>query len=143
MKSWFASLSSIGGVSFTVSPYSDGRYYLFNGDATGDGQYWSVNDSSGSSSSEPTVLTTFGSYVWSLAPSPFGNTIYATVEEGLTRDIFRWDFKPNHIPSVLYPELKADELQFSRDGKWIAYSHRAPTGYELWRARADGTERCS
>ena len=120
---------------------ADGKYYVFNGDVNGDGQYWFVNGRSGSWNSEPTVLTTFVSYVSSLVPSPFGNTIYVRVEQGSGRDIFKWDFKPNHIPSILYPELKAVVLEFSHDGKWVAYSHRVPPGYELWRARADGTEK--
>jgi Tol biopolymer transport system component len=128
---------------------ADGRFYLFKGQSgpTHSGnsgplrQYWSVNDRLGSDNSEPAALTTLGSGVGSAAPSPLGNTIYVSVEQGGRQDTFKWDLKPNHAPSPLYPELKADVLEFSRDGQWIAYSHRVPAGYELWRARADGTEK--
>ncbi len=116
---------------------ADGRYYLFKGD----GQYWSVSDRPGAANAEPAALTTFGLGVGSVAPSPWGNTIYVSVEQGGGQDTFKWDLIPNHIPSPLYPELKADVLEFSRDGRWIAYSHRVPAGRELWRARADGTEK--
>jgi Tol biopolymer transport system component len=114
---------------------AEGKYYLFKGD----GQYWSVSDRPGSANAEPAALTTFGPGVGSVAPSRSGNTIYVSVEQGGGQDTFKWDLMPNHIPSHIYPELKAAVLEFSREGEWIAYSHRVPAGYQLWRARADGT----
>jgi len=116
---------------------ADGKYYLFNGDR----QYWWVSERSVFGHSEPALLTTIGNGVYSAVPSPLGNTIYAGVALGAGWDIFKWDLKPNHTPSLLYPEMKVGVLGFSRDGQWVAYGHKAPTGYELWRARADGTDK--
>ena len=115
---------------------ADGKYYLFGGG----GQTWWVRDRSGLNNSEPALLTTIGTRVQSAAAGPLGETIYVNVEQG-SFGPFKWDLKPGHTPSMLYQELKATSLEFSRDGQWIAYSHKTPTGYELWRARADGSEK--
>ena len=39
------------------------------------------------------------------------------------------------------PALKPRSLEYSADGKWIAYLHMSTTTMELWRARSDGSER--
>jgi DNA-binding winged helix-turn-helix (wHTH) protein len=116
---------------------ADGRYYLFKGD----GKYWSVSESPGSTPSEPTLLTTMGNSVVTAMPSPSEDTIYVNVEQGSGTNVFRWDIDPSHSPSILYQDLKAVTLVFSRDGQWIAYSHKTSTGHELWRARADGSDK--
>jgi len=117
---------------------ADGKYYLFQGD----GQIWWVRDAPGLSNFEPVLLTTIGTDVRSAVASPVEQSIYVNVELGSNEyDAFKWDLKPGDTPSILYQELKTSALEFSRDGQWIAYSHKTPTGYELWRARADSTEK--
>ena len=115
---------------------TDGRYYLFNAD----GQFWYVADRRGQRDPEPAMVWT-GTGACCVAVSPLASTIYLSVEQGGLRDVFRWDLNPGHTPSVLDHELKTNMVEFSHDGQWIAYSHKAPTGYELWRARANGTEK--
>jgi len=116
---------------------ADGRYYLFQGD----GQYWSVRERQFAGNLEPAILTTMGVRVYSAAVNPLSDTIYASVGQGEIQDIFRWDLNPTHTPSILNQELKTAAVNFSPDGQWIAYSHGVPTGYERWRARADGSEK--
>jgi len=99
-----------------------------------------VNDGSAVGNSEPTLLTTIGAGVTSTAADPASNTVYVSVAQGSV-DVFQWDLNSGHTPSILHPELKTSAVEFSRDGQWIAYSHKAPSGWELWRARADGTEK--
>lgn len=115
---------------------ADGRFFLFKGD----GKFWWVSERPGSTTSEPTLLTTIGNSVISAVPSPLSNTIYVNVEQGST-GVFKWDLKQIHTPTIVYPELNAVRIEFSRNGYWIAYSHKTPKGYELWRARADGTQK--
>jgi len=115
---------------------ADGKYYLFQSNR----QYWSAPEHSGLTHSEPTLLTTMGANVITAVSSPLANTIYVNVEQG-SGNVFKWDVDPNHAPSILYQDLKAATLEFSRDGQWVAYSHKAPDGYELWRARADGSDK--
>jgi len=116
---------------------ADGKYYLFQGD----GKYWSISGRTASGNSEPALLTTIGAGVFSATADPESDTIYVSVDQGGSQDVFRWDLNPIHTPSILNQELKMVVVAYSRDGQWIAYSHKAPTGYELWRAHSDGTEK--
>jgi Tol biopolymer transport system component/DNA-binding winged helix-turn-helix (wHTH) protein len=115
---------------------ADGKYYLFLADE----QLWYVSDRAGQSSPEPSLIMTNGA-AWSVVTNPLKDTTYVSVAQGGNRDVFRWDLNPNHTPSILHQEGKMVVVGFSRDGQWIAYSHRAPTGYELWRARPDGSQK--
>jgi Tol biopolymer transport system component len=115
---------------------ADGRYYLF----IADGQLWYVRDRPGRSSPEPSLITTNGE-ARSVTTNPLKDTTYVNVGQGGNQDLFRWDLSPNHTPSILYQELKVSVVEFSRDGQWIAYSHKVPTGYELWRAGTDGSQK--
>lgn len=115
---------------------ADGRYYLFIADE----QLWYVSDRAGQSNPEPSLITTSGE-AWSVVTNPLKHTTYVSVLQGVSQDVFRWDLNPSHTPSILHQELKMVVVEFSRDGQWIAYSHKAPTGYELWRARPDGSEK--
>jgi len=86
---------------------------------------------------EPTQLTTGPMSFWAPAPSPDGKRIYAV--GGQSRgELLRYDLKSQRLEPYL-SGISADEPNFSRDGKWIAYS-LFPEG-SLWRSRVDGSER--
>ena len=114
---------------------ADGRYYLFRSNR----QYWYVRDAAILSQSEPTLLTTSGIALVAAAASPLGKTVFVKAALG-TYTSFEWDLKTNRT-SAIYPDLKPAQLEYSRDGQWIAYGHSTPSGQELWRARVDGSER--
>ena len=86
---------------------------------------------------EPVQLTTGPLTFYLVAPSRDGKTLFvaATQPRG---EIVRYDSKSREFVPYL-PNLSATDLAFSPDGEWIAYV-TIPEG-NLWRSRADGSER--
>jgi Tol biopolymer transport system component len=69
--------------------------------------------------------------------SPDGKKIFADGFQG-RGELVRYDSKSRQFVTYL-SGISAGELDFSRDGKWVAYIVY-PEG-TLWRSRADGSER--
>jgi Tol biopolymer transport system component len=113
---------------------SDGKYFLFQ---SGD-NIWAVSESTATLSSRIPVQLTFGPMRLSTPlPSKDGKRLY--VLGGLQRgELTRYDRSTRQFVPFL-SGISADELNFSRDGKWVAYV-AYPEG-TLWRSRADGTDR--
>jgi eukaryotic-like serine/threonine-protein kinase len=114
----------------------DGRYFVFNGG----GNLWALREEQGlfkKSRSEPVQLTfgpiRFGTPV----PSRDGTRLFAvgTQPRG---ELARLDPRSGELVPYL-SGLSAEGVAFSKDGRWIAYV-TFPEG-NLWRSRADGTER--
>jgi Tol biopolymer transport system component len=71
------------------------------------------------------------------APSPDGKRIYAIGFQPLG-ELLRYDLRSQRLEPYL-SGISAEQPDFSRDGKWIAYV-LFPEG-TLWRSRVDGSER--
>jgi len=70
-------------------------------------------------------------------PSPDGKKLFA--DGWLPRgELVRYDGKSREFVPFL-SGISVDQLDFSRDGKWVVYVSN-PDG-TLWRSRADGSER--
>ena len=118
----------------------DGRYYLFLDFATSGGNVWAMREPSGlfhRHSSAPFQLTTGPLSFESLVPSADGKKLFVSAKQG-RGELVRYDPKSKQFVPFL-AGISAGELDFSRDGKWVAYvSYPDQT---LWRSRVDGSER--
>jgi Tol biopolymer transport system component/DNA-binding winged helix-turn-helix (wHTH) protein len=128
---------------------ADGRYYFFVGNVSGRlfrnvsghrDDIWALRESAGSfrrAPSTPFQLTTGPMSLGPPLPSPDGKRLFA---EGLLRrgELVRYESSSRQFAPFL-SGISAGELDFSRDGEWVAYvSYPERT---LWRGRIDGSER--
>jgi eukaryotic-like serine/threonine-protein kinase len=118
----------------------DGRYYLFRAMNGSSIEIWASRESAGilSRSSRTPVKLATGPLLWGqMAPSPFGNRIYA---DGFDKraELVRYDNGLHQIVPYL-AGISAGELDFSRDGQWVTYVSY-PEG-SLWKCRTDGSDR--
>jgi Tol biopolymer transport system component len=127
---------------------SDGRYFLFTAGRGSSfnpyiivgGDIWAVREAKSSlfrKSAKPIQLTTGALSFWSPTPSPDGKQVFAT--GGRVRgELLRYDLKSRKLEPYL-SGISAEGLDFSRDGKWVAYV-TFPESI-LWRSKLDGSER--
>ena len=119
---------------------ADGRYYFFASGAPESFNIWAVREQVGlfhRALSKPFQLTNGPMSLGVPLPSPDGKKLFAGgyLPRG---ELDVYDIKSQQFLPFL-SGISAVDLDFSRDGKWIAYvSH--PDG-ALWRSRADGSER--
>jgi Tol biopolymer transport system component len=85
----------------------------------------------------PVQLMTTDSSLWSLLAAK--NTIFYAGDKEV-RELARYDVRSKQFVPFL-PGLRARDVDFSRDGQWVAYV--VPTMQEtiLWRSRVDGSDR--
>jgi len=118
----------------------DGRYFLFTGLQSGKRNVWALRDKRDifhRDGTQPVQLTD-GILDFHLpTPSSDGKTIYAvgTQQHG---QLMRYNASSRQYEPYL-DGISADQLDFSRDGKWVAYV-AYPEG-TLIRSRMDGSER--
>jgi hypothetical protein len=114
---------------------ADGRYSLL----TAGGQIWALREAKPlfGRTAKPVQLTAGAMRFAFPTASSDGKHIFALGE--LARgQLVRYDLKLQRLEPYL-SGMSVDQLDFSRDGKWVAYvSFREGT---LWRSRVDGTER--
>ena len=119
---------------------ADGRYYFFVSGAADGFNLWAVRESAGlfhKALSQPFQLTNGPMSLGLPAPSPDGRKLFANGH--LPRgELVVYDSKSHQFLPFL-SGISADDLDFSPDGKWIAYVSY-PEG-TLWRSRADGSGR--
>jgi eukaryotic-like serine/threonine-protein kinase len=129
---------------------ADGRYFVFNS-CNGPGLYFGPGCGSGGNiwairekrrlfetgAREPMELTTGPMQLYYPVPTPDGKRIFAVGQQPRT-ELMRYDSKSGQFLPYL-GGISAEGLDFSRDGKWVAYV-AFPEG-TLWRADADGSER--
>jgi DNA-binding winged helix-turn-helix (wHTH) protein/dipeptidyl aminopeptidase/acylaminoacyl peptidase len=119
---------------------ADGRYYLFVSHVSGSSSnIWALREPDRvfhRRRSAPFQLTTGPMSLGFPVPSPDGRRLFA--EGRLSRgELVRYDSKSRQFAPFL-SGISAGELDFSRDGKWVAYvSYPERT---LWRSRVDGSE---
>jgi len=128
---------------------TDGRYYLFVRNVSGRlfirsisgrrDDIWAVREAPGlfhRAPSAPFQLTSGPMSLGPPLPSPDGRRVFA---EGVQSrgELVRYESRSRQFAPFL-SGISAGELDFSRDGKWVAYvSYPERT---LWRSRVDGSE---
>ena len=119
---------------------ADGRYFVFQSEHRGRVNIWAVREKVGlfyRSSQEPIQLTSGPMDFGAPVPSRDGKKLFI-IGSVLREEVLRYDAKSGKfVPYLL--GISADGLDFSRDGKWVAYV-TFPEG-TLWRSRVDGSER--
>jgi Tol biopolymer transport system component len=122
---------------------ADGRYYIFQATQTVPNTslvvntLWALPESADGSGAGPIPLTS--------GPMSFGNPWPARDSKNLWAigvqpavDLVKYDArKKKYVPVIA--GLSASDLEYSADGKWVAYV-AIPEG-TLWRARANGKDR--
>jgi Tol biopolymer transport system component/DNA-binding winged helix-turn-helix (wHTH) protein len=86
---------------------------------------------------KPFQLTSGPISFWRAIPSPDGKQIFAIGVQA-RGELLRYDVQSHRLEPYL-SGISADQLDFSRDGKWVTYV-TFPEG-TLWRSRVDGSER--
>jgi serine/threonine protein kinase/Tol biopolymer transport system component len=116
----------------------DGGYYLFVSRASGTDQLYALHDGKGLLRRNPApVQLTSGPMQFTFGvPSPDGKKFFA--DGYLPRaELVRYDSNGHGFLPFL-GGISADHVDFSRDGKWVAYV--SVPDQTLWRSRADGSE---
>jgi len=114
----------------------DGRYYFFESH----GNVWVMSQSRstfGNWTTAPTQLTTGLLNFYAPLPSLDGKKLFV-VGQQRRGELVRYDLKSQQIAPFL-SGVSASEVDFSRDGKWVAYVQFPES--TLWRSKADGSER--
>jgi serine/threonine protein kinase/Tol biopolymer transport system component len=119
---------------------ADGRYYFFVSGAADSADIWVVREPAGlfhKTPSSPLQLTNGPMSIGLPVPSPDGKKLFVDgyVPRG---ELVAYDSKAHQFRPFL-SGISGGEVDFSRDGKWVAYVSY-PDG-TLWRSRADGSER--
>ena len=114
----------------------DGRYYFFESQ----GNIWVMSQprfTFGNWNAAPTQLTTGLLKFSSPLPSLDGKRLFV-VGQQRRGELVRYDLKSQQFAPFL-SGVSASEVDFSRDGKWVAYVQYPESA--LWRCKADGSER--
>jgi len=116
----------------------DGRYFLFQSFRDGRQDLWALPEKSGwlGPPAKPVRLTNGLLFFGSPVPSKDGKRIFAVGMQPRC-ELARYDGKLGF--GTLLNGISARDLDFTRDGKWVAYVS-VPDG-QLWRSRIDGSER--
>src|SRR6266849_433456 len=122
---------------------ADGRYYFFAGTDSASAyssNIWALPEPSGlfhKRPSTPSQLTTGPMLLAFPVPSPDGKKLF--IDGSLPRgELVRYDSQSRQFLPFL-SGISAHMLDFSRDGKWVAYVSFPDNA--LWRSRVDGSER--
>ena len=118
----------------------NGRYFVFQSTRQGRTGLWALREGRwpwDRSSGTPSELTQGPVNVWAPVFSKDGNRIFAVVQQR-RGELVRWDSSQQRFSSYL-SGISADHVEFSRDGKWVAYA--AYPEQTIWRSRPDGSER--
>jgi hypothetical protein len=118
----------------------DGKYYLFQAPHGSLFDLWAIREGGDffhRVDFQPTGLTAGPLTFLSPQPSADGKRVYAIgVQQRAELD--RYDSKTSQFVPFL-GGISANSVTFSQDGQWVAYV--SYPGGEIWRSRADGTEK--
>jgi Tol biopolymer transport system component/DNA-binding winged helix-turn-helix (wHTH) protein len=112
----------------------DGKFYVFQANATGSSDLWSL---SGKSITSPKRITNGPLLFVAPMTSRLGHRIYFL---GLETQSALLEFDSKRKAFVPVPEFMAaaNRVEYSRDKQWVIWTDQQG---HLWRARADGSER--
>jgi len=117
----------------------DGRYFIFRSRHGGDSNLWAVQEKSAwwrRPNRDPVQLTFGPMNYYQPLPSRNGKTIFA-IGSLYSGELVQYDAKQkDYVPFL--SGVSADHVEFSRDGKWIAYV--TIPDRSLWRVRSDGSD---
>jgi Tol biopolymer transport system component len=119
---------------------ANGLYYIFQVTQTNPSNMttlWALADRSASGKSEPFQLTNGPISFGNASPSHDNNKLWALGVQP-TGEAVKYDPSQKKFAPLL-AGVSATDLDYSPDGKWVAYVS-VPDG-ALWRCRADGTEK--
>jgi eukaryotic-like serine/threonine-protein kinase len=119
---------------------ADGRYFLFLSLSPSESDVWAMRENAGLfrwRASPPVRLTTGPLLFNSLVTSTEGKKLFVEATQARA-ELVRSDPKSNQFVPFL-SGISAGELDYSRDGKWIAYISYPDT--TLWRCQVDGSDR--
>jgi Tol biopolymer transport system component/predicted Ser/Thr protein kinase len=137
----FAPGSNPLGVSECCGAWTpDGKYFVYNSIRDGVATISAIRESHGlfqRTQSEPVQLTAGPMHLWGPSPSVDGKRLFVIGEQS-RGELMRYDSESRQFVTFL-SGISAEGLDFSRDGKWVAYV-TFPEGV-LWRSRVDGSER--
>ena len=123
---------------------SDGKYFVFQSSRGGVADIWAMREAGSvfhRVNHEPVQLTSGPTSTFAPLPSTDGNQIFVRTIQPRGQ-LVRFDAKSGEYDALFPgapPGIQGTGLDFSRDGKWIAYMSY-PDG-TLWRSRPDGSER--
>jgi eukaryotic-like serine/threonine-protein kinase len=119
---------------------ADGKYFVYELRRAGRIDLWAVRETGDllhKTSSAPVQLTAGPLSFEAAQPSVDGKKIFAVGEQSRA-ELVRYDSKSGQFVPFL-GGISAGDVRFSPNGQWVSYvSH--PEG-NLWRCRADGTEK--
>jgi Tol biopolymer transport system component len=118
----------------------DGKYFVFESDRTGLSTIWAIREKGGlfrKASREPIQLTAGPIHTSLPVPSTDGKKLFVLGTQ-TRQQLLRYDAKSRNFAPYL-GGISATEVDFSRDGQWVAYL-AYPEG-SLWRSKADGSQR--
>ena len=118
----------------------DGKYFVFRSRRTGFGTIWAIREKAGllrKPSREPMQLTAGPIDTTYPVPATDGKKLFVLGSQ-LRGQLLRYDEKPRKFSPYL-GGISATEVDFSRDGQWVAYLSY-PEG-SLWRSKVDGSQR--
>jgi serine/threonine protein kinase/Tol biopolymer transport system component len=118
----------------------DGKYFTFLSVHNGISDVWALPEKTSfgrSVSRVPIQLTTGPLQMFDVLPARDGKHLFA-IGTQLKAELVKFDSKSSQIVPVL-GGISAGDVEFSRDGAWVAYV-QYPEG-TLWRSRADGSDR--
>ncbi len=122
----------------------DGRYFVFQSSRGGVADIWAMREAGSlvrRVNHQPVQLTSGPTSTFAPLPSTDGNQLFVrTIQprgQLVSLDTKSGEFRPL-FPGAP-PGIQGTGVDFSRDGKWIAYMSY-PEG-SLWRSRPDGSER--
>ncbi len=118
----------------------DGKYFVYNSIRDGVATISALRETHSffrRTRSEPVQLTAGPMHLWGPSPSVDGKRLFVIGEQS-RGELMRYDSESRQFVTFL-SGISAEGLDFSRDGKWVAYL-TFPEGV-LWRSRVDGSER--
>ena len=122
----------------------DGRYFVFQSSRGGVADIWAMREAASlvqRVNHQPVQLTSGPTSTFAPLPGTDGNRIFVRTIQPRGQ-LVRFDAKSSEFRPLFPgapPGIQGTGVDFSRDGKWIAYMSY-PDG-SLWRSRPDGSER--
>jgi serine/threonine protein kinase/Tol biopolymer transport system component len=119
---------------------ADGRYFVFQATRGGISNVWAVREGATlfrRASHEPVQLTSGPTNTGLPALDPNGKRVFVQTRQA-RGELVSWDAGRREFRPFL-SGIQASALDFSKDGKWVAYITFPDSN--LWRSRTDGSER--
>jgi len=119
---------------------ADGVYYFFVVTRNGRSDIWALREKTGlfhRASPDPQPITTGPLSYFSPAPALAGNRVFVVGEQRRAQ-LQHFDSKAQQF-GPFFDGISGGEIDFSRDGKWVAYVSYPDA--LLWRSRSDGSDK--